>query len=246
MGSLIFTAMSRRPVAALNASVPPPTPAPPVLRLQRAMFGQSGSDGPTSAVSFDLAAGGAHVLTGESGSGKSVILRMIGLARTPELGALHLFGQDVAAVPHQRLFVLRRRIGMIFQDLKLVDGLSAQDNIALAAKAAGRVAEGLTKEIAEVLAWVGLGRRALMLAGDLPEDGRRRLALARAVINRPDLVVADEPAGRNGQALLALLGELNQAGTSILLATRDGALAANAGAEVTHLSRANPTSGRRA
>ncbi len=192
-----------------------------------------------------MVAGGAHVLTGETGCGKTAVLEMIGLARAPARGGLHLFGQDVARVPSAARHTLRRRIGMIFQDLKLVDDLSADDNVALAVQAAGRGGRGVATEIAEVMSWVGLGQRRQAMAGALDDDGRRRLALARAVINRPDLVIADEPAGKSGQAILALLADLNQAGTAILLATRDGALAANAGAEVTHMSRARTVAGGR-
>ncbi len=178
------------------------------------------------------------MLTGETGSGKTAILEMIGLARPPMLGGLQLFGQDVARVTQPARHALRRRIGIIFQDLKLVDDLSVHDNVVLAVWAAGRRGQGPATEIAEVLSWVGLGQRRQAMSGALDDEGRRRLALARAVINRPDLVIADEPAGKTGQAILALLADLNQAGTAILLATRDAVLAANAGAEVTHLNRA--------
>lgn len=178
------------------------------------------------------------MLTGETGSGKTAILEMIGLAKPPMLGGLQLFGQDVARVPQPARHALRRRIGIIFQDLKLVDDLSVHDNVVLAVWAAGRRGQGPATEIAEVLSWVGLGQRRQAMSGALDDEGRRRLALARAVINRPDLVIADEPAGKTGQAILALLADLNQAGTAILLATRDAVLAANAGAEVTHLNRA--------
>lgn len=216
-----------------------------MLRLQSVAVRQSAGDSEGVAISFDVVAGGAHVLTGETGSGKTAILEMIGLARTPARGGLELFGQNVARVPRPARHTLRRRIGMIFQDLRLVDDLSADDNVALAVRAAGRVGQGLATEIAEVLSWVGLGQRRQAMAGALDDDGRRRLALARAVINRPDLVIADEPAGKTSQAILALLADLNQAGTAILLATRDGALAANAGAEVTHVSRERTAVGGR-
>ncbi len=245
LGSLIFPAVSRRPIAALISSEPPSSPAPAALRLQSVVVRKAAGDAETAAISFDVVAGGAHVLTGETGSGKTAILQMIGLAMTPARGGLQLFGQDVARVPRPARHALRRRIGMIFQDLKLVDGLSAADNVVLAVQAAGRDSKGVAREIGEVLSWVGLGQRRHAMAGALDDDGRRRLALARAVINRPDLVIADEPAGKTGQAILALLADLNQAGTAILLATRDRSLAANAGAEVTHLSRARPEAGGR-
>jgi len=181
--------------------------------------------------------GGSHVLTGEAGAGKTAVLEMIALARPPESGGIELFGEDVGAVAPRDRHALRRRIGMIFQDPRLVDTLSAYDNVALAARAVGRRAADYGKQIDEVLSWVGLGRQSATVAGDLGDEARRRLAVARAVINRPDVVIADEPARRGDQAVLRLLADLNQTGTAILLATRDGTLAASAGPDATHLSR---------
>ena len=127
---------------------------------------------------------------------------------------------------------------MIFQDPRLIDTLSAYDNVALAARAVGRQADDYGKQIDEVISWVGLGGQSATLAGDLGDEARRRLAVARAVINRPDVVIADEPASRGDQVVLRLLADLHQAGTAILLATRDGTLAVTAGPDATHLSRA--------
>jgi ABC-type ATPase involved in cell division len=130
-------------------------------------------------------------------------------------------------------------MGMIFQDPRLVDTLTTYDNIALAARAAGRRAADYGQQIDEVLSWVGLARQSETPAGDLDDEARRRLAVARAVINRPDVVIADEPTGPGGPVVMRLLADLNQAGTTILVATRDGTLAASAGPDATHLSRAS-------
>jgi cell division transport system ATP-binding protein len=229
--------MSRRPNAALTASAAEDTHAASVLRLQRVVYLDPEGSVARPPVSLEIPQGGAHVITGGPGSGKSLLLRMIGLARAPRLGGLELFGQDVNATPPALRYGLRRRIGIMFQDLRLIGELSVRDNIALAAHAAERERATLDRDIAELLAWVGLARRSAIAAIDLDEEGRRRLALSRALINRPDIVLADEPAGRTGQGLLSLLADLNGAGTAILLATRDGTLAANAGAEITHLGR---------
>jgi cell division transport system ATP-binding protein len=203
-----------------------------VVRLHGAVI--RGVDGRVTgpALSFELEAGSAHVITAGRGAGKTAILESIALARPPKRGEIELFGRNVASVRPAARFALRRRIGMIFQDLRLVDALSARDNVALAARAAGRLPDDYEKPLAEVLSWVGLTRRADDPAADLDADGRGRLAVARAVVNRPDLLIADEP---DGEAVLRLLSDLNRAGTTMLLATRDADLAARSGAEVTTL-----------
>ncbi len=226
--------MSRKPVTALPPSNSAATRDPPVLRLQRVLARPDA--GARAPMSFTVAVGGACFLTGEAGSGKTALLETIALARPPARGGLELFGKDVARVRPTNRYAVRRRLGVIFQDLRLIDELSSHDNIALAARAAGRRAGSYDREIGELLAWVGLARRADTPAADLDEEGRRRLAVARAVINRPDLVIADEPSGGTGLAILRLLSDLNQAGTAMLIATRDADLAMRSGAEVIDLS----------
>jgi cell division transport system ATP-binding protein len=228
--------MSRTPNPKSKDSQQTPPNAAPVIRLRRAVATSIGS-GALGAVSLEVPAGGSHVLTGEAGSGKSSVLRMIALAQTPRSGVLELFGEDVASVGLGKRHALRRRIGMIFQDPRLIDSLSAYDNVALAARAVGRQVGDYARQVDEVLSWVGLGRQAEDLAGGLADEARRRLQVARAVINRPDLMIADEPAAHGGQAVLRLLADLHEAGTTVLLATRDGTLAASAGPDATHLSR---------
>jgi len=233
--------MSRTPVTALTESETPANPDPAVLRVQRASPRPSRRGGePRAAVSFSLFPGEAHVVAGEPGCGKSALLETIGLARPPARGGIELFGQDLARVRPRERYRLRRRIGFIFQYPRLVEDLSVRDNVALAAAAADRQAGDYTGQIDEVLVWVGLGRRARLMAGGLAEDERRRLGVARAVINRPDLLIADEPVGEGGLEILNLLADLNQAGTTLLMAMHDPDLAARTGAGVTLLSHAPP------
>jgi cell division transport system ATP-binding protein len=231
-GSPIFARMSRKPIKAVNESEAPGGREPEVVRLLGAAL--RGADGRRAGppLSIDLEAGSAHVITAGPGAGKTTILETIALARPPYKGRLELFGRNVARVRPAARYALRRRIGMIFQDLRLIDALSARDNVALAARAAGRAPDDYDKPIAEVLAWVGLARRADDPASELDAEGRGRLAVARAVINRPDLLIADEP---GGEAVLKLLSDLNRAGTTMLIATRDAELADQSGAEVTAL-----------
>jgi cell division transport system ATP-binding protein len=229
--------MSRTPVNTLIESAPTATPDSAVIRLQRAAPRPAAGDGGWSVLSMTLERGASRFLTGEARSGKSTFLEMIALARPPARGGMELFGQDVATIHPKNRFAVRRRIGVMFQDLRLIDALSAYDNIAIAARAAGRDRENYGDQVDALLAWVGLTRRADDPAGDFDEEGRRRLAVARAVINRPDVVIADEPAGSSGLVILKLLSDLNQAGTAVLIATRDADLAARSGAEQVQLGR---------
>jgi cell division transport system ATP-binding protein len=223
--------MSRKPITALDESKPAAGQEPSVVRLLGAAVRRDGGRA-GAPLSLDLEAGAAHVITAGAGAGKTAILEAIALASVPARGAMELFGRNVAKVRPDRRYALRRRIGMIFQDLRLIDALSVRDNVALAAKAAGRAADDYAEPLAEVLAWVGLAKRADDPVSGLDEEGRGRLAVARAVINAPDLVIADEP---GGEAVLNLLSELNRAGTTMLIATRDADLATQSGAEVTAL-----------
>jgi cell division transport system ATP-binding protein len=224
--------MSRKPIIAVNESQTPAAREPDVVRLLGAAVrrAKGGRAGPP--LSLDLETGSAHVITAGPGAGKTALLEAIALARPPDKGAVELFGRNVAKVRPAGRYALRRRIGMIFQDLRLIDALSVRDNVTLAAKAVGRPRDDYDMPIAEVLAWVGLARRAEDPAAELDEEGRGRLAVARAVINRPDLLIADEP---SGEAVLKLLSDLNRAGTTMLIATRDAELAEQSGAEVTAL-----------
>jgi cell division transport system ATP-binding protein len=223
--------MSRIPIKAVNESQTPAAREPDVVRLLGAAFRRAkGRAGP--GLSLDLESGSAHVITAGPGAGKTALLEGIALARPPDKGVVELFGRNVAKVRPAGRYGLRRRIGMIFQDLRLIDALSARDNVILAAKAAGRLPDDYDKPIIEVLTWVGLARRADDPAAELDEEGRGRLAVARAVINGPDLLIADEP---SGEAVLKLLSDLNRAGTTMLIATGDAELAEQSGAEVTAL-----------
>ena len=243
-GSPIFTPMSRTPATALMETEPVAGDEPAVLRLVRAFASPSAEGEIGGAVTLTLEAGASHFLTGGPGSGKSALLEMIALARPPARGGAALFGRDLAAVPPGKRYELRRRIGMMFQDQRLALDLSVYDNVALAALAAGRRREDYEGQLQEVLGWVGMRRRLDEAASALDPEGRRRLALARAVINRPDLILADEPDGGSGTTILKMLAELNQAGTAVLIATADTALAAASGAEVTRLAATTRSAAR--
>jgi cell division transport system ATP-binding protein len=190
-------------------------------------------------ISFSLAPGTFHFVTGPSGAGKSSLLKLIYLAAAPSRGVIRLFGQDVTQVPPQLQPELRRRIGVVFQDLLLLDHLSAFDNAALPLRIAGARAADYRADVAELLAWVGLGARMGAYPPALAGGEKQRLAIARAVVNRPQVLLADEPTS-NVDADMALriyrlFVELNRLGTTVLIATHDQDLVARSGRSSLHL-----------
>lgn len=191
-------------------------------------------------LTFSLPQGSFHFITGPSGAGKSSLLKLIYLAARPSRGLLHLFGQDVAAVaPRDRPF-MRRRIGVVFQEFRLLDHLPAFDNVALPLRIGGRKPESYRTDVAELLGWVGLGDRMHAMPPTLAGGEKQRLAIARAVVNRPDILLADEPTGNvdheMGLRILRLFVELNRMGTTVLIATHDQDMVARSGMPVLHIS----------
>jgi cell division transport system ATP-binding protein len=178
-----------------------------------------------SDLSFSLAEGSFHFLTGASGAGKTSLLRLLYLAQRPSRGLIRLFGEDVVTLPRERTPLFRRRIGVVFQDFRLIPYLSAYDNVALPLRVSGMAEADISTPVNEMLAWVGLAARASARPATLSGGEQQRVAIARAVINRPDLLVADEPTGNvdpeMAGRLLYLFEALNKLGTTILVATHD-------------------------
>ena len=179
-------------------------------------------------VTFVLEAGSFTFLTGLSGAGKTTLLKLITVAEPPSRGLITLFGHDLATTRRTAFPALRRRIGVVFQDFRLLQHLSAFDNVALPLRIAGRREADYTRDVEELLAWVGLGDRMTARPPTLSGGEQQRIAIARAVVARPDLLVADEPTGNVdpdiGARLLRLFGELNRLGTTVLIATHDRTL----------------------
>lgn len=178
-----------------------------------------------SDISFTLQSGAFYFLTGASGAGKTSLLKLLYLAQRPTRGVIRLFGEDAVLAPRKRLPGFRRRIGVVFQDFRLLSHLSAYDNIALPLRLSG-VPEGeVVASVAEMLAWVGLNDRADAKPPTLSGGEQQRVAIARAVIDRPELLVADEPTGNvdpdMAERLLHLFESLNRLGTTVVVATHD-------------------------
>ena len=178
-----------------------------------------------SDVSFTLRSGQFYFLTGASGAGKTSLLKLLYLAQRPSRGVIRLFGEDAVLLPRERLPGFRRRIGVVFQDFRLVPHLSAADNVALPLRVAGNVEADIRQPVKEMLAWVGLGDRAEAKPETLSGGEQQRVAIARAVVNRPEMLVADEPTGNvdpdMAERLLQLFESLNRLGTTVVVATHD-------------------------
>ena len=164
-------------------------------------------------------------LTGPSGAGKTSLLRLLFLSLRPTRGLVTLFGHDVATLSTDALATLRWRIGIVFQDFRLLDHLTTYENVALPLRVIGQAEESYREEVVELLIWVGLGDRIWALPPVLSGGEKQRAAIARAVIARPQLLLADEPTGNVdpnlAQRLLRLFVELNRLGTSVVIATHD-------------------------
>jgi cell division transport system ATP-binding protein len=176
-----------------------------------------------SDLSFSLDEGAFYFLTGPSGAGKTSLLKLLYLAQRPSRGAIRLFDTDVVTLPRARLPGFRRRIGVVFQDFRLLPHLSAFDNIALPLRLSGVSEQQLRAPVEEMLHWVSLAHRANALPATLSGGEQQRVAIARAVIGRPELLVADEPTGNvdteMANRLITLFEALNKLGTTIVVAT---------------------------
>lgn len=189
---------------------------------------------------FRLSEGGFYFLTGPSGAGKTSLLKLLYLAQRPTRGRMSLFGDALEELPRDALPDYRRRIGVVFQDFRLIRHLSAFDNVALPLRISGATEEEVEGPVREMLAWVGLADRASARPPTLSGGEQQRVAIARAVIARPRLIVADEPTGNvdaaMAQRILHLLTAMNRLGTTVVVATHDLSLiAATPGAHLIRL-----------
>lgn len=178
-----------------------------------------------SDISFTLQSGAFYFLTGASGAGKTSLLKLLYLAQRPTRGVIRLFGEDAVMLPRKRMPGFRRRIGVVFQDFRLLPHLSAYDNIALPLRVSGVPESEIADPVREMLAWVGLSDRSDARPPTLSGGEQQRVAIARAVIDRPELLVADEPTGNvdpdMAERLLHLFDSLNRLGTTVVVATHD-------------------------
>lgn len=198
----------------------------PAVRLDGVSLTYERTGEVLSEIDLILRQGSFTFLTGPSGAGKSSLLKLMYLAHAPSRGVIRLFGRQTHDLKRKQLAALRRRIGVVFQEFRLLDHLTAAENVALPLRVAGRKPDSYRAEVADLLRWVGLGERIDAPTPSLSGGEQQRVAIARALINKPDLLIADEPTGNvdpeMGRKILRLFSELNKrVGTTILIATHD-------------------------
>ena len=197
----------------------------PVIEMEKVgiRYGQ----GPeiVSNINLSLERGSFHFLTGKSGAGKTSLLSMMYLAQKPSRGRVSVFGNNVNFTNRNALAMFRRRIGVVFQDFRLLEHVSAFDNVALPLRVCGMSEKEIRKRVNELLKWVEIDRSTSAITSTLSGGEKQRVAIARAVINRPDVLLADEPTGNvdNDIApkLMKLFVELNKLGTTVVIATHN-------------------------
>jgi cell division transport system ATP-binding protein len=176
-------------------------------------------------VDFHMRPGSFHFLTGPSGAGKTSLLRLLFMSIHPTRGQIFMFDHDVSRVSAAQRAQFRRRIGIVFQDFRLLDHLTTWENVALPLRVVGKRVDDYREDVTDLLQWVGLGDRMHDYPSVLSGGEKQRAAIARAVIGKPELLLADEPTGnvdpQMARRLLRLFIELNRLGTSVIIATHD-------------------------
>ena len=190
-------------------------------------------------ITFGLEQGAFRFVTGPSGAGKTSMLKLMYLAQRPSRGLINLFDRDVLALQRDEMPEIRRRIGVVFQEFRLLDHMSAFDNVALPLRVSGMREESINKHVTELLSWVGLAGQLNSRPKTLSGGQQQRVAIARAVIARPRLLLADEPTGNVDDTiavrLLYLFEQLNKVGTTIVIATHNEGLVSHFNYPVLHL-----------
>jgi cell division transport system ATP-binding protein len=187
--------------------------------------GDSGTSDVLRGVTFEIPEGGFRWLTGPSGAGKTSLLKLIYLAQHPSKGRIDILGTNAARISRHDASLLRRRIGVVYQDFRLLEHLTAYDNVALPMRLARHSEAQIRADVTEILNWVGLADRQERRPAELSGGEQQRVAIARAVVARPKLLVADEPTGNlddeQAQRLMMLILALNRLGTTVIIATHN-------------------------
>jgi cell division transport system ATP-binding protein len=176
-------------------------------------------------ISFEVNPRSFQFLTGPSGAGKTTLIRLIFLSMKPTRGLITVFDRDAASLTKSDLPAVRRRIGVVFQDFRLLDHLTTFENVALPLRVLNKEESSYRTDVVELLRWVGLGDRMHAFPPVLSGGEKQRAAIARALIGKPEILLADEPTGNVdpplARRLMRLFVELNRLGTSVVIATHD-------------------------
>ena len=178
-----------------------------------------------SDVSFHLAKGEFAFLTGPSGAGKSTILKLVFMEELPSAGEVRVSGMHSSQIHRRDVPALRRRLGIVFQDFRLLDDRTAADNVAFALEVTGAPRDAIPTRVSRLLTQVGLASKGTSYPRELSGGEQQRVAIARALVNDPVVLIADEPTGnldeRATRGIFQLLRDINAAGTAVLMATHD-------------------------
>lgn len=176
-------------------------------------------------INFEIKEGEFVSIVGQSGAGKSTLLKMIFAEERPTQGKIYIKGRDITQIKENKLPVLRRHIGVVFQDFKLLDKKTVFENVAFAMEVSGKSDREIEADVPQVLDIVGLGEKIGRYPHELSGGEKQRVSIARALVHRPDIIVADEPTGNldmvNTWDIVQLLTKINQYGTTVILATHN-------------------------
>lgn len=195
----------------------------PVVDMQNVSIRYGQDPEVLSDIKLSLTKGSFHFLTGKSGAGKTSLLSMMYLAQKPSRGTVTVFGTNIGFANRDTMALMRRRIGVVFQDFRLLEHMSAYDNVAVPLRVRGMNESEIAKRVKELLHWVELDKSVNKICSTLSGGEKQRVAIARAVINRPEILLADEPTGNVdddiASKLMKLFVELNRLGTTVVIAT---------------------------
>jgi cell division transport system ATP-binding protein len=197
-----------------------------MIRIQNVTKQYKGSSRPAlKNVSLEIEKGDFVFLVGASGSGKSSLMRLMLREDIPTTGTVHVMGENLVAIPSRRIPFFRRKLGVVFQDFRLLPSKTVAQNVAFSLEVIGKSQGFILEAVPDVLAMVGLEGKADRLPGELSGGEQQRVALARAIVNKPAVLLADEPTGNldpaTSEGIMALLERINLAGTTVVMATHD-------------------------
>jgi cell division transport system ATP-binding protein len=197
-----------------------------MIRIENVTKQYKGSSRPAlNNVSLEIEKGDFVFLVGASGSGKSSLMRLMLREDIPTSGSVHVMGENLVAIPSRRIPFFRRKLGVVFQDFRLLPTKTVAQNVAFSLEVIGKSQGFIHEAVPDVLAMVGLEGKADRLPGELSGGEQQRVALARAIVNKPAVLLADEPTGNldpaPSEGIMALLERINLAGTTVVMATHD-------------------------